>query len=169
MISLFSILLATDRIFFNITFFSRVFIMKRLWLYELLIITGLLLPLFFISGCAPKMLVPPYLPPEQRAHIKGTTGGSVFAGASIVAVDGEALSSANSAYILPGPHTVTLQYNRPGGGGSIGPVELEFTAEAGGKYTAKWHYSWSKSIYYFSIVDAKTGEVVVSGGEIPPP
>ncbi len=113
------------------------------------------------------MLVPPDLPPEQRAHIRGTFGGSIFAGAHIVAVDGEMLSSANAAYILPGTHTVKLQYNRPGGG-SIGPVELQFEAESGHEYIAKWHYSWSKSIYYFSVEDAQTGNVVVSGGETPP-
>ena len=58
------------------------------------------------------------------------------------------LSSANAAYILPGTHTVKLQYNRPGGG-SIGPVELQFTAEAGHEYIAKWHYSWSNHIITF--------------------
>ena len=41
--------------------------------------------------------------------------------------------------------------------GSIGPVELQFEAEAGHEYIAKWHYSWSKSFYYFSIEDAQTG------------
>jgi hypothetical protein len=44
------------------------------------------------------------------------------------------LSSANAAYILPGTHTVKLQYNRPGGGGSVGPVELHFEAAAGKEY-----------------------------------
>ena len=142
---------------------------KRLRSYNQFLITTLLgLLLFIINGCAPKELVPPDLPPEQRAHIRGTVGGSVFAGADIIAIDGEMLSSKNSAYILPGTHTVRLQYNRPGGGGSVGPVELQFEAEAGHEYRAKWHYSWSKSIYYFSIEDEKTGEVVVRGGETSP-
>jgi len=121
-----------------------------------------------IGGCAPKALVPPDLPPEQRAHIRGTFGGSVFAGAHVIAVDGEMVSSGNSAYIIPGTHTVKIQYNRPGGGGSIGPVELQFEAEAGHEYIAQWHWSWSKSYYSFSIKDAQTGKVVVSGGETPP-
>lgn len=142
--------------------------MKSLWLNGQLLITALLVTILsLIGGCAPKVLVPPDLPPEQRAHIRGTFGGSIFAGAHIVAVDGEMLASANAAYILPGTHTVKLQYNRPGGG-SIGPVELQFEAESGHEYIAKWHYSWSKSIYYFSVEDAQTGNVVVSGGETPP-
>lgn len=141
---------------------------KSLRLNEQLLITALLVTLLsLIGGCAPKVLVPPDLPPEQRAHIRGTVGGSVFAGAHIVAVDGEMLSSANAAYILPGTHTVKLQYNRPGGG-SIGPVELQFTAESGHEYIAKWHWSWSKSYYFFSVEDAQTGNVVVCGGETPP-
>jgi hypothetical protein len=121
----------------------------------------------FLGGCGPKLIVPSDLPPEQRAHIRGTVGGSVFAGADIIAVDGEDLSSANAADISPGTHRVILQYNRPGGG-SVGPVELQFEAEAGHDYIAKWHYSWSKSYYYFTIDDAQTGKVVVSGGETPP-
>lgn len=142
--------------------------MKSLRWYEKLLKTALLVSLLFIiGGCSPKVLVPPDLPPDQRAHIRGTFGGSIFAGAHVVAVDGEMLSSANSAYILPGKHTVKIQYNRPGGG-SIGPVELQFEAEAGHEYIAKWHYSWSKSYYYFSVGDAQTGKVVVSGGETPP-
>jgi hypothetical protein len=133
-----------------------------------LFITVLLMLLLSLSGgCGPKLIVPSDLPQEQRAHIRGTVGGSIFAGADIIAVDGETLSSANEAYILPGPHTVRLQYNRPGSG-SIGPAELQFEAEAGHEYIAKWHYSWSKSIYSFSIEDAQTGNVVVSGGETPP-
>jgi hypothetical protein len=142
--------------------------MKSLRLNEQFLITTLLVTLLpFIGGCAPKVFVPPDLPLEQRAHIRGTFGGSIFAGADVVAVDGEMLSSENAAYILPGTHTVKLQYNRPGGG-SIGPVELQFEAEAGHEYIAKWHYSWSKSYYYFSIEDAQTGNVVVAGGEISP-
>lgn len=142
--------------------------MKSLQRFGQLLITALLVTILsLIGGCAPKVLVPPDLPPEQRAHIRGTFGGSIFAGAHIVAVDGEMLSSANAAYILPGTHTVKLQYNRPGGG-SIGPVELQFEAESGHEYIAKWHYSWSKSTYYFSVEDAHTGNVVVSGGETPP-
>ena len=84
--------------------------MKSLCLNKQLLITALLVSLFFIiGGCSPKVLVPPDLPPEQRAHIRGTFGGSIFAaGAHIVAVDGEMLSSANAAYILPGTHTVKI-------------------------------------------------------------
>jgi hypothetical protein len=142
--------------------------MKNLRWYKQIIRAALLMAFFsIIGGCTPKALVPPDLPPEQRAHIRGTFGGSIFAGADVVAVDGEMLSSENAAYILPGTHTVKLQYNRPGGG-SIGPVELQFEAEAGHEYIAKWHYSWSKSIYYFSVEDGQTGNVVVSGGETPP-
>jgi len=145
-----------------------VIVIKNLRTYEHLLITALLAMLFLlIGGCAPKVFVSPDLPPEQRAYIKGTFGGAIFAGAHIVAVDGEMLSSANAAYILPGTHTVKIQYNRPGGG-SIGPVELQFTAEAGHEYIAKWHYSWSKSYYYFSVEDTLTGNVVVRGGETPP-
>lgn len=141
---------------------------KALRLNGRLLITALLLTLFFvIGGCAPKMLVPPDLPPEQRAHIRGTFGGAVFAGAQLVAIDGEMLSSENAAYILPGKHTVKIIYNRPSDG-FVGPAELQFKAEAGHEYIAKWHYSWSKSYYYFSIEDAQTGNVVVSGGETPP-
>jgi hypothetical protein len=142
--------------------------MKSLRSYKQFLITAFLALIFSTTGgCSPKVLVPPDLPPEQRAHIRGTVGGSVFAGANIIAVDGEMLSSANAAYILPGTHTVKLQYNRPGGG-SIGPGELQFEAEAGHDYIAKWHYSWSKSYYYFSIEDGETGKVVASGGETPP-
>ena len=133
---------------------------------KVLITAFLVALLSLIGGCAPKVLVPPDLLPEQRADIRGTFGGAIFAGADVVAVDGEMLSSENTAYILPGTHTVKLQYNRPGGG-SIGPVELQFEAEAGHEYIAKWHYSWSKSIYSFSVEDAQTGHVV-SGGETPP-
>ena len=143
--------------------------MKSLWLNERRLITAFLVALLSLigGGCEQKILVSPDLPPEQRAHIRGTFGGSIFAGADIIAVDGEPLSAANSADILPGPHTVKVQYNRPGGG-SIGPVELQFTAEAGHEYIAKWHYSWSKSLYSFSVEDAQTGNVAVSGGETPP-
>jgi hypothetical protein len=146
-----------------------VIVMKSLRLNEQLLITALLMLLLsLIGGCAPQVLVPPDLPPEQRAHIKGTFGGAVFAGAQLVAIDEETLSSENAAYILPGTHTVKLQYNRPGGGPPVGPVVLQFEAEAGHEYIAKWHYSWSKSIYYFSIEDAQTGNVVVAGGETSP-
>ena len=142
--------------------------MKSLWCYEQLLKTALLvLLLSLIGGCAPKVLVPPDLPPEQRAHIRGTFGGAVFAGAQLVAIDGEILSSENAAYILPGKHTVKIRYNRPSDG-FVGPVELLFEAEAGHEYIAKWHYSWSKSYYYFSIEDAQTGKVVALGGETPP-
>jgi hypothetical protein len=142
--------------------------MKRLLLNDQLLITALLGALIFlVGGCSPKLIVPSDQPSEQRAHIRGTLGGSIFAGADVIAVDGEMLSSENAADFLPGRHTVKMQYNRPGGG-SIGPVELQFTAEAGHEYIAKWHYSWSKSIYYFSIEDAQTGKVVASGGETPP-
>jgi hypothetical protein len=133
------------------------------------LVTACVLTLLSLSaGCTPTALVPPDLPSERRALIEGTTGGSVFAGAQIIAVDGEVLSSANAAYILPGTHTVKLQYNRPGGGGSVGPVELQFEAAAGKEYRAKWHYSWSESYYYFSIEDAETGNVLVRGGETRP-
>ena len=55
--------------------------MKSLCLNKQLLITALLVSLFFIiGGCSPKVLVPPDLPPEQRAHIRGTFGGSIFAG-----------------------------------------------------------------------------------------
>ena len=142
--------------------------MKTLWLNERILITAFLaVILSLICGCGPKALVSPDLPPDQRAHIRGTFGGSIFAGAEVVAVDGEVLSSGNSADIPPGLHTVKLQYNRPGGG-SIGPVELQFRAEAGHDYIANWHYSWTKSIYSFSINDEQTGNVVVSGGETRP-
>ena len=113
------------------------------------------------------MLVPPDLPQEQRAHIRGTFGGAVFAGAQLVAIDGAMLSSENAAYILPGKHQVKIRYNRPSDG-FVGPVELRFEAEAGHEYIAKWHYSWSKSYYYFSIEDAQTSKVVAIGGETPP-
>ena len=143
--------------------------MKSLRLNEQVLITAvLLLLLAVIGGCSPKVLVPPDLTPEQQAHIRGSFGGAVFAGAQLVAIDGETLSSENAAYILPGTHTVKLQYNRPGGGPPVGPVELQFAAEAGHEYLAKWHYSWSKSIYSFSIEDAQTGSVVVAGGETSP-
>jgi len=142
--------------------------MKSLRLNGQLLITAILVTLLsLIGGCSPKVLVPPDLPPDQRAHIRGTFGGTVFMGAQLVAIDGEMLSSENAAYILPGKHTVKLVYNRPSDG-SVGPAELQFEAAAGHEYIAKWHYSWSKSYYYFSIEDAQTGKVVVSGGETPP-
>jgi hypothetical protein len=142
---------------------------KSLRSYKQFLITTVLVTLLSLSGgCSPKVLVPPDLPPEQRANIRGTFSGAVFAGAQLVAIDGETLSSENAAYILPGKHTVKIQYNRPGGGPPVGPVDLQFTAEAGHEYIAKWHYSWSKSYYYFSIEDAENGNVVVSGGETPP-
>ncbi len=54
---------------------------KSLWCYEQLLITAFLVALLsLIGGCAPKVLVPPDLPPEQRAHVRGTVGGSIFAG-----------------------------------------------------------------------------------------
>jgi hypothetical protein len=133
------------------------------------LVTACVLTLLSLSaGCAPTVLVPSSLPTNQRALIRGSFSGAVFAGAQIIAVDGETLSSANTAYIAPGRHTVKLQYNRPGGGGPVGPVELEFEAAAGKEYRAKWHYSWSESYYYFSIEDAETGNVLVRGGETPP-
>jgi hypothetical protein len=143
--------------------------MKSLRLNEQLLITALLLVLFsLMGGCSPKVLVPPDLPPEQRAHIRGTFGGAVFAGAQLVDIDGETLSSENAAYILPGKHTVKIQYNHPGGGPPVGPVELQFEAEAGHEYVADWHWSWSKLHYFFSIEDSQTGKVVVFGGETSP-
>lgn len=138
---------------------------NRSW--HLLIVCALTL-LSLGSGCAPTVLVPSDLPPDQQAHIKGSLTGAVFAGAQIVAVDGEPVSSSNTAYIAPGTHTVKLQYNRPGGGGPVGPVELQFEAAAGKRYRAKWHYSWSESYYYFTIEDAETGNVIVHSGEIQP-
>ena len=142
--------------------------MKNLQRYERFLITAVLITLLSLSGgCGPKVLVPPDLPPEQRAHIRGTFGGAVFAGAQLVAIDGEMLSSENAAYILPGKHQVKIKYNRPSDG-FVGPVELHFEAEAGHEYIAKWHYSWSKSYYYFSIEDAQTSKVVAIGGETPP-
>jgi|GEM_PF-3338823 len=142
--------------------------MKNLRRYEQLLITAVLITILsLIGGCGPKVLVPPDLPPEQRAHIRGTFGGAVFMGAQLVAIDGEKLSSENAAYILPGKHTIKLVYHRPSDG-FVGPVELQFEAEAGHEYIAKWHYSWSKSYYYFSIENAQTGKVVAIGGETPP-
>lgn len=143
--------------------------MKSLWLKAPFLLTAFLVSLFsLVGGCSPKMLAPLDVPQEQQAYIRGTVGGAVFAGAQIVSIDEETLSSGNAAYILPGEHTVKLLYNNPGGGPAVGPVELRFKAEAGHEYTAKWHYSWSQSYYYFSIEDAQSGKVVVSGGEIRP-
>ena len=143
--------------------------MKSLRLKGRVLITAVsLLLLAVLGGCSPKVLAPPDLAPEQQAHIRGSFGGAVFAGAQLVAIDGETLSSENAAYILPGTHKVKLQYNRPGGGPPVGPVELQFEAEAGHEYIAKWHYSWSNSIYSFSIEDAQTGSVIVAGGETSP-
>lgn len=128
----------------------------------------LLALLFFSNGCAPTELAPAGLSTDQRALIRGSFSGAVFAGAQIVAVDGEPVSSSNAASIAPGTHTVTLQYNRPGGGGPVGPVELELEAAPGKEYRARWHYSWSKSYYYFTIEDAETGNVIVRSAEIKP-
>ena len=81
--------------------------MKSLWLNGQLLITALLVTILsLIGGCAPKVLVPP----EQRAHIRGTVGGSIFAGAHIVAVDGEILSSANAERIFS-PARTRLRFN----------------------------------------------------------
>jgi len=141
---------------------------KSLKRYEQFLITAFLVTLLSLcGGCGPKVLVTPDLPPEQQAHIRGTFGGAVFMGAQLVAIDGESLSSENAAYILPGKHTVKLVYHRPSDG-FVGPAELQFEAEAGHDYIAKWHYSWSKSYYYFSIEDTKTSKVVAIGGETPP-
>ena len=154
--------------FFNYNVTPMVTAMKSLRRYEQFLITALLVTLLSLSGgCGPKVLVPPDLPPEQRAHIRGTFGGAVFAGAQLVAIDGAMLSSENAAYILPGKHQVKIRYNRPSDG-FVGPVELHFEAEAGHEYIVKWHYSWSKSYYYFSIEDAQTSKVVAIGGETPP-
>jgi len=155
--------------FFNFIITPKITAMKNLPRYEQQLITGLLITvLFLIGGCSgPKLLVPLDLPQEQRAHIRGTFGGTVFMGAQLVAIDGERLSSENAAYILPGKHTVKLVYNRPNDG-FVGPAELQFEAEAGHEYIAKWHYSWSKSYYYFSIEDVQTNKVVAIGGETPP-
>lgn len=133
------------------------------------LLTACVLILLSLSGgCAPTMLVPSDLPPDQRALIRGSFSGAVFAGAQIIAVDGEPVSSSNTAYIAPGTHTVKLQYNRPGGGGPVGPIELKFEAAPGKEYRAKWHYSWSESYYYFTIEDAETDSVIVRGGETQP-
>jgi len=141
---------------------------KSLKRYEQFLITAFLVTLLSLcGGCGPKVLVTPDLSPEQQAHIRGTFGGAVFMGAQLVAIDGESLSSENAAYILPGKHTVKLVYHRPSDG-FVGPAELQFEAEAGHDYIAKWHYSWSKSYYYFSIEDTKTSKVVAIGGETPP-
>jgi len=141
---------------------------KSLKRYEQFLITAFLVTLLSLcGGCGPKVLVTPDLSPEQQAHIRGTFGGAVFMGAQLVAIDGESLSSENAAYILPGKHTVKLVYHRPSDG-FVGPAELKFEAEAGHEYIAKWHYSWSKSYYYFSIEDTKTSKVVAIGGETPP-
>jgi len=154
--------------FFNYNVTLMVTAMKSLQRYEQFLITTVLVTLLSLSGgCGPKVLVSPDLPQEQRAHIRGTFGGTVFMGAQLVAIDGEMLSSENAAYILPGKHTVKLVYNRPNDG-FVGPAELQFEAEAGHDYIAKWHYSWSKSYYYFSIEDAQTNKVVAIGGETPP-
>jgi len=154
--------------FFNYNVTLMVTAMKSLQKYEQFLITAVLVMLLSLSGgCGPKVLVSPDLPQEQRAHIRGTFGGTVFMGAQLVAIDGEMLSSENAAYILPGKHTVKLVYNRPNDG-FVGPAELQFEAEAGHDYIAKWHYSWSKSYYYFSIEDAQTNKVVAIGGETPP-
>jgi len=154
--------------FFNYNVTLMVTAMKSLQRYEQFLITAVLVMLLSLSGgCGPKVLVSPDLPQEQRAHIRGTFGGTVFMGAQLVAIDGEMLSSENAAYILPGKHTVKLVYNRPNDG-FVGPAELQFEAEAGHDYIAKWHYSWSKSYYYFSIEDAQTNKVVAIGGETPP-
>jgi len=154
--------------FFNYNVTLMVTAMKSLQRYEQFLITAVLVTLLSLSGgCGPKVLVSPDLPQEQRAHIRGTFGGTVFMGAQLVAIDGEMLSSENAAYILPGKHTVKLVYNRPNDG-FVGPAELQFEAEAGHDYIAKWHYSWSKSYYYFSIEDAQTNKVVAIGGETPP-
>lgn len=141
---------------------------KNLKRYQQFLITAFLVTLLSLcGGCGPKVLVTPDLSPEQQAHIRGTFGGAVFMGAQLVAIDGESLSSENEAYILPGKHTVKLVYHRPSDG-FVGPAELQFEAEAGHEYIAKWHYSWSKSYYYFSIEDTKTSKVVAIGGETPP-
>ena len=141
---------------------------KSLKRYEQFLITAFLVTLLSLcGGCGPKVLVTRDMSPEQQAHIRGTFGGAVFMGAQLVAIDGESLSSENAAYILPGKHTVKLVYHRPSDG-FVGPAELQFEAEAGHEYIAKWHYSWSKSYYYFSIEDTKTSKVVAIGGETPP-
>jgi len=70
-------------IFFNLqkrfyfVMLPMVIAMKGLRSYKQFLITAPLVTLLsLIGGCSPKVLVPP----EQRAHLRGTFGGSIFAG-----------------------------------------------------------------------------------------
>jgi len=52
--------------------------------------------------------VPPDTLSEQRANIQGSHGVYFFGGAELLAVDGKELLLTNSAYILPGKHSIKV-------------------------------------------------------------
>jgi hypothetical protein len=140
--------------------------MKSLRCYEQLLITAVLVTLLsLIGGCAPKVLVHPDLPPEQSAYIRGARGSFFVGGPELIAVDGKELIFANSAYILPGKHTIKVCFlnwmSRYTGG-----CELQFEAKPGHKYVIRCsRRSFFRDQFYFWVEDLQTQQVV--SGEKP--